>query len=900
MGLSAFAADSSGEWFPEIRVPDSIRRMSEVRLKVVVGILNAWGAAWISVWPASQFGLAAVPPNVEALKPFCQLANWVLSNYEDRPRMVERGLKAIANWARYLASPHQLWPEPAEEWNTPFFSEGRFKPSLMFCGSIRQKATSLSSLLRLARFARALPPGGEDHCRLAIIEHKANLTTGRIPAPGLAALFKKVVKRVSAGRCTGIEEPGYTLSMSGCYEQTRHYGGAACYLRNEFVTQDQTAWSDATRRRGEPGFPAKFYGHQIQELSGFAVRSARLRSQYYSNGPYEWDMVKHAMHRMLSARWEERYQSPQPNPVRHRVVAVPDRGGFKVRVVTAGEAVVTALSHNVREVFYKTILPFTPSKWAIREKGLHEWVAQMPYLPKLQRAELGDLVLLSCDLKLATDYFPFDLVQAIVDGIECNLAPEQKGSPNWEAFVASTGPQLLQYPRPDRKSPIPSPVITSSGNLMGSAPSWFLLNMFNLGLWRTAWALWADPLVRREFPELLRAKRKSLLDWTSIKERLMVHLTRQFNTSHMPPNYPSIEEITAIVGDDLGAICPFGVCVLYELMLELACGKTSPGKHYVQPAKEGAYLLIAEEAFQLRGGYLYRVNADSLRCVANLPDTYDTRSDVLPWAQLGTTLDVFSSGIPNLARRCALLSYGHMVTSKLRSSLMKMGLPVYLPVWEGGLGWPHPKGIGYALERCSHRQMRVASVLRGFKSDPRKYVSEVAALKSSWKTEAASHAHSKAAKELSLFINSLRVSRDPEGEITVLTDSFPLGFKDPALESRPLLDIIEDLIGPALGPEYLLSPTVGVTEFYDVSVYEMSYTAMSAARKRYDAKCKALLALRSGDFYRDDASISVEVVEADRKFLADFHCLWTVEFRRQFPAWIPQPLSDAVVDRAED
>ncbi|CAH1188768.1 unnamed protein product [Phyllotreta striolata] len=284
----------------------------------------------------------------------------------------------------------------------------------------------------------------------------------------------------------------------------------------------------------------------------------------------------------------------------HKVICVPDRGAFKVRVITAGPAALQSLAHQVRKVLYRTVLPFLPTRWALVDGGLRKFLNQVALPPGAEQMGLGPWVALSYDMKAATDRFPHYLIESINDAIESNLTAVQRASPNWVAHRSLSGPQKLNYGDEENEDII----ISSCGNLMGTAPSWSLLNLFNYSLFRIAWSIWSDRALRRRYPELVSAtasrsdKYRTPAVWRKLLQVTRLVIGSEDELKHCfgyPRSLPKFNTLCALCGDDLAAVCPLGVAVVYELLLELANGRASPGKHYIQPFRPGSYMLLAEE-----------------------------------------------------------------------------------------------------------------------------------------------------------------------------------------------------------------------------------------------------------------------------------------------------------------
>lgn len=184
-----------------------------------------------------------------------------------------------------------------------------------------------------------------------------------------------------------------------------------------------------------------------------------------------------------------------------------------------------------------------------------------------------------------------------------------------------------------------------------------------------------------------------------IKDEIMRIIQNRRSHCFSFPKDWKFNEITCIVGDDLGAICPFAVSVLYEVLLTTVNGMTSFGKHYVQPWQDGSFMLIAEEVGVVTGDHLSYQRYETLRGITAATHQYDSRNPMPAWHQIGTTLTSSVARIRPEARR-AMCSLGHIALSQWRLTLVRFGLPVYLPISIGGLGWPHPRGVEYALEHA--------------------------------------------------------------------------------------------------------------------------------------------------------------------------------------------------------
>nr|QIJ70068.1 RNA-dependent RNA polymerase [Meagle narna-like virus] len=885
---SVFSGDPIGN-LPGFRVPS--RKSSLKERKRLASILNAEVAAFVLVWPACQYDLQANYANRTALQPLIDLVRWTVSAYmSNGEAFVAKRLKLFMAWARYKAGP-QLHAAPERLSRFPFCdAEGVPDFGKFLTGSISSCASSSVSLMRLSRMSRAFPPGDKVTADKAVADHKSLMTSRYETKPPILRLFGNVVSKVSKDSLDGVERPGVTLSSSACWERTRARGGAAEELAYVMDRHYPAAYYTAYM----PGDPVDEY-----------IANCRGQSQT-DDGEFllavEPIGLPHEVEPVETMAWracvEERFPSGDYRELaKHRVLPVPDRGGFKTRVITAGEAIPQSLAQNVRKIIYRHVLPKTPSRWSLIEDGVRKFLSQAARPDNYQDLKLGEWVSLSCDMKSATDRFPHDVVQAINDSLESNIAEEHRRCVNWLAWKSLSGPQQLRYPGEKDDDPL---TITTCGNLMGTAPSWVHLNLLNLVLIRTAWSLWSDVRCRKTLSPFINGGKCcniQSLDKSVILSKVEEIVSRpQFNCFRFPSGW-RFNNMTCIVGDDLGAVCPFAVAVLYEVLLESVNGLTSFGKHYVQPWQDGAFMLIAEEVGVVTGDKLTYQRCETLRGIVAATHQYDSRDPMPAWHQIGSVLSSSIERVRPDARR-AMCSLGHIALSDWRSTLLKMGLPVYLPRSVGGLGWPHPRGESYALERVSTRALMAYQVLRGFRSDPIAFAFQILKLRSSWLSTERNPSYTELLQVLKSYFVGFKVSRDANGALKSLTADATIGLK-PDDESSwsvvaafqngecmPLVDAIDQLVLQGLNVGYLCGAKN--------PVFEKPYLEAKRAGKRYSACVSKLLSLRQGHVTPiSQRSEYARLIKEDEELLKSLYIWIDESFIATFP-YLSRPISDGI------
>ncbi|UHK02995.1 MAG: RNA-dependent RNA polymerase [Hangzhou hydrellia griseola narnavirus 1] len=855
---------------PAVRVPSHQLGKKSLRL---AAILNSVLAGFVLVWPKSQYGLTPNYPNQESFRPLARLVDWIIRSYiHNGEAYVAKRLKLFAAWARYKSGV-QLHERPETIARFPFCdSEGVPQFENFFIGSISSCASHPKSLMRLSRISRAFPPGDALVTEKSLVDHRELMTSTAVTPPELLRQFAEVIRTVSRDQLGGVDAEGIAISHASCWERGRKHGGAAEELYVQLVREypgvqyasyvpgdDREEFIESCRLLGGAelgvGTPGEGLPHQTSVVETMAFRACVKAA--FPDG----NIARRATH--------------------HKVIAVPDRGGFKVRVITAGEACMQSLAHNVRKVIYRNILPRTPSKWAIAEDGVRKFLDQLSRPTGPDAVQLGDWVALSCDMKSATDRFPHDTVESINDSLESNLREEDRLCPNWVAWRSLSGPQYLRYPGEDEA------VLSSCGNLMGTAPSWVHLNLMNLCLFRTAWSLWASGIWRRRLsPIINRGKLCNIaeLDKSAISQEILRICRDERFKPFVFPRVWQFNKLACVVGDDLGACCPFAVSVLYEVLLELCNGRTSFGKHYVQPWEDGSFLLVAEECGVVKGDRLHVQSFDSLRGIVAVTHQYDNRVPMPAWFQIGSTFAAASSSVRTAAQG-ALCSFGHIALSRWRGSLLRMGLPVYLPQSIGGLGWPHPRGFDYSIRLVSTKSLLAYQVIRGFKTDPIEFAHKILELRCTWQATVRNRHYAELIRLIRGYFSSFSVSKTEEGLLAPLTRDRPIGLypqqwslvteDDIGIRCRPLADVIDKIVLNGLNVGFLLENLP--------QVYDQPYLEIGRARRRHNDLVNRLIALRPGIRPYKKRSEYVSRIKEDEEYLKSLYIYIGDQFEETFP-----------------
>jgi hypothetical protein len=280
---------------------------------------------------------------------------------------------------------------------------------------------------------RALPEAGKSMEEKSLSEHREALTGEpcAIPINVLEDITSWTTKVVgvcySKLRRDHPEEtfspPSWTpnISSSACIERSRELGGSQSYVKDackQFCTCSER----------DPKTDAK--------ITATVVR-------------YGWNLLT----RM------------QPLPVgKVMSVAAP---GYKCRVLAKHHAAHTTVAQAFNRTLIRLLKRWRPATGALRGREIHRDFDVMN-LYNTRSLEQG-AVLYSGDLKSASDYIPFSVARAIVDGVCKALSWDDDAK---DLLYRLTGPYELTYPSGDV-------IETKRGELMGVATTWPILSLLN-------------------------------------------------------------------------------------------------------------------------------------------------------------------------------------------------------------------------------------------------------------------------------------------------------------------------------------------------------------------------------------------------------------------------------------
>ena len=365
---------------------------------------------------------------------------------------------------------------------------------------------------QMSFIGRSLPTGSPRHVENSLANHQRDLTSKfKTSAAHLSSLTEWVTawaKRYLPSKPSKASVMAMTSGSSATYSKTREAGG---------LTAD------------------------LAELLGSAAPMDLERPEEVTHSA--WSSIVSEL-RLIEAAKQE---LPQRTP-KGRVVTVAERG-HKVRVVTAMERSVLVLGHCARR---RLML------------GLRKWPLLRSVLLGEPREVVRELegstgLVLSSDLRAASNLVPFDVADAIVEGLALSgrvLEEELLG------LRACTGPQELAWPNGEVRK-------TSRGILMGLPTTWALLNLYHGWCWNAAERSDSLPVG----PTALRSPIKS---------------------------------VARVCGDDLiGVSTPAGIRA-YESRLRETGAEFSAGKHFLSPDR-GVFL---EVLWEFRGSRFTVLDGD--------------------------------------------------------------------------------------------------------------------------------------------------------------------------------------------------------------------------------------------------------------------------------------------------
>nr|UJQ92778.1 MAG: putative RNA-dependent RNA polymerase [Narnaviridae sp.] len=355
---------------------------------------------------------------------------------------------------------------------------------------------------QLSFIGRALPTGSARAIRKSLDTHQRDLTSTATCHPtdlASARSWAHSWARRYLPKRPGLHQTiGSVYSESASHGKTRAHGGLAADL--------------------------------VEMLEGAEAVSAPCPDWI----PHSvWDLAL-AEVRQVSAAVASR-----PTTVPKGRVAVVSERGLKVRIVSAMDRSELVLSHLARRRLFLGL-----RKWPLVKEALD---GNPRGVGAVFEGTTG--LVISSDLRAASDLLPLDIVNAIVDGLEdsgCLLPEELMG------LRLSTGPHELTWPGGRGTA------VTSRGILMGLPTTWALLNLYHGWCWSAAKATDRPPRGTDESPSVRQVSR------------------------------------ACICGDDLiGVSSPEGIRA-YERRLLSTGAEFSAGKHFRSPDR-GVFLEVLWE-----------------------------------------------------------------------------------------------------------------------------------------------------------------------------------------------------------------------------------------------------------------------------------------------------------------
>jgi hypothetical protein len=346
---------------------------------------------------------------------------------------------------------------------------------------------------QLSFVGRALPSAENSAVGEALLQHRLDYTSNHKTPDSVVDACRAFVRQWAKTRLVGSKVnllPPAWPSGSSCFERTARNGGTMSYVLEQ-----------ASRQEPPTHYP----------VSAAATEVAMDISQF-----------SYAL-----KAWKEGH-----NPL-HRVACITERG-LKTRVVNVGPAWCQVLGHSVRKRLLKG-LKATPGAYQPLVGAKDEDIFKL-----FEGCSAETLV--STDLTRATDLLPFDLVKAVVDGLEDS---GKLSKMEIDILRTLTGPQDLIYPGSKE------PVTSSRGILMGLPTSWCVLSLIHL--------YWMDVAKAAALASMKRSPRIRF----------------------------------AICGDDALLAIPATGAAAYQQIVKDCGGEPSKGKHYEctsGPVRRGVFL----------------------------------------------------------------------------------------------------------------------------------------------------------------------------------------------------------------------------------------------------------------------------------------------------------------------
>lgn len=505
-----------------------------------------------------------------------------------------------------------------------------------------------SAHAQISFLGRSLPTADAAACSAALEDHKRHLGSEHLTPAHV--LDRARIWAASWGR-RFLSDPRRSSSsgiptLSACAERTASKGGLRGFVRDLGVHPEAAALEDDLSEY----LPPQDVAVLIQDFSLFC---------------HGRDLCEKGL----------------PS---HRVSVLAERG-LKTRVVSAPGAGLSLLGHVIRKRLLAGLRRDSRSQSTLVGLKDEDLIAFF-------EGSSGDIVV-STDLKAASDLLPLDLVAAIVEGLS-----RSGRVPAWEAKCLRllTGPQTLVYPDG-------SELVSKRGILMGLPTTWALLSLIHL--------FWWDEAVAQE----CRSRKDKLASF------------RRLNRF-------------ATCGDDGLACVSSGVPQRFSSLVHLCGGSPSAGKHFECGGGNRRRAVFIERLyeFSVKDGLVSggcRHSAIPLRGLVRPSETQELRGHgpgLVLSSRLKLLLSVDScwhahpSGAPRL---CSWLK----PRQRLREFGVGLGLVDGLPLRLGGNGCPPPSGCysRKALERRYVAHLRlveggsVPSLIRGVIDPTWKMASEM-------------------------------------------------------------------------------------------------------------------------------------------------------------------------------
>jgi hypothetical protein len=314
----------------------------------------------------------------------------------------------------------------------------------------RRSILQRDMVVELSHVGRALPKGRkEKEGRKALQSHYWSLGSAADPLPvgrreELVAFGRRWADQHLKAFTPHLE---YDPTAGACLEKTRKDGGLAAYLHEK-----------------------------MRQAVGDAPRYVKRLTTY----PTAEDDLAVRSHAALTRALVDDLPTDIP---RAQAVVVCERG-FKVRVVTKSPGSLVALCHQARRWLAEG-LQADPAIKAVLAGDHRQAVEQMFGMRANEDGEeairpLRDDVVVSADLKSATDLIGRETYEALWDGILSSSVGKTLPKYIKRAVAMAIGPQVIEYPDLGRFCR------SKRGALMGLPTTWAFLCLANLAWWDLA------------------------------------------------------------------------------------------------------------------------------------------------------------------------------------------------------------------------------------------------------------------------------------------------------------------------------------------------------------------------------------------------------------------------------